>query len=80
MARTLFTRKFWVDAAERAIKTVAQTALATWFVDAAPKVDQAITLETAVWIVGGAAVFSVLTSIVSAPFGEQGTASLVPTS
>jgi hypothetical protein len=77
MTRVLATARFWADAIERAVKTVAQTALATFFVDNLPNVDASITLKDGALIVGGAAVFSILTSIVSAPFGEEGTPSLV---
>lgn len=72
---TLFTKKFWEDAAERALKTAAQSiglALA----------GSAVNILTLDWeTVGGAALtgaaLSVVTSIASAGIGDSGTASLV---
>lgn len=73
----MFTKEFWLDALERAIKTAAQfvigaLALSTdTFVNA---FDLDWTNALGVAVTG--AVLSVLTSLISAPFGQRGTASL----
>jgi hypothetical protein len=71
----MFTKRFWVSASERAIKTFAQTFLAM-------AGAQAFNVVTADWlsllsVSVGAAVLSYLTSIVSAEIGDRGTPSLV---
>lgn len=72
---TLFTRKFWEDAAERALKTAGQSfGLAL--------VGGAVNVLTLDWTtVGGSiltgAALSLATSIASAGIGDSGTASLV---
>jgi hypothetical protein len=77
MARTLFTTKFWGDALERAIKSFAQAAVLVMGQDVTGvDVFQADWQNVVGFGVGGA-VLSILTSIISAPFGEPGTASLV---
>jgi hypothetical protein len=72
----MFTATFWKLAAERAIKTAAQTLLLT--IGAAQGADL-FQLEWATAAAGAAAglVLSLLTSIVSAPFGQPGTPSLI---
>jgi hypothetical protein len=72
----MFTATFWKLAAERAIKTAAQTLLLT--IGAAQGADL-FQLDWATAAAGAAAglVLSLLTSIVSAPFGDTGTPSLV---
>lgn len=71
------TRAFWLDVADRAIRTAAQCLLALWAGDGINllHVDWPASLSLA----GTAAVLSVLTSIVSAPLGPAGTPSLVDT-
>lgn len=74
---SIWSRAFWKDTAERAIKTAAQTAIVAWGVG-----DQLLNLFTADLVLIGqfavsGAVLSVLTSIASAPFSDRGTASLV---
>lgn len=70
----IWTRRFWVDAGERAIKTAAQAAIATFGVGAGLfDVDWSAALS----MTGAAAVLSVLTSIASAEVAETGTASVV---
>lgn len=71
----LATKVFWLDTAERAIKTVAQTWVTLWLV-----ADQVFNILTVDWKqalgVGlGAGVLSVLTSVASA--GSGNSASLV---
>lgn len=63
--RVMLTGQFWADAAERAVKTFAQSALATL---GAGAVDILSVNWVAVLAVGaGAAVVSVLTSLASEP-------------
>jgi hypothetical protein len=74
---SIWSINFWKDAAERAIKTAAQTAIVAWGVG-----DQLLNLFTADLVLIGqfavsGAVLSVLTSIASAPFSDRGTPSLV---
>lgn len=76
MGYLMFTSTFWRDVLERAIKTAAQTALVA--IGAAAGFD----LFTADYVtIGGAAaggfILSVLTSIGSAPFGTNGSPSLL---
>lgn len=72
---TYFTRTFWLDASERAIKTVAQSILSLWVLGDVVfdllKVDWRQTIGVA----AGAGVLSLLMSIVSAK--TSGGASLV---
>lgn len=72
----MFTRFFWKELFERAVKTAAQTLILA--VGAAQGFD----LFTANWkTLGGAAaggfVLSVISSVASAPFGDPGSPSLV---
>jgi hypothetical protein len=74
----MWTRKFWMDAAERAAKSAAQAAL-LYFGG-----DQVFDAWQAHWagagaVALGAAVLSVLTSLVSAKVGDSSSASLVDT-
>ena len=71
----MFTIIFWKAAAERAIKTAAQALLL--FVGADQFDWLAFDWSRAAAVVLGAVVVSVLTSIVSAPFGPEGSPSLV---
>lgn len=75
--RALFTLAFWLDAAERAVKTFAQAASTTMLASGA------LDLFSADWgdiaAVGGlAAVASILTSIASAPVAGVSAASALP--
>lgn len=76
------TRDFWLDAAERAIKTFAQTLLAYFGADAFDVLQA--NWGNALPIAAGAVVLSVLTSLLSLKLGKSGTASatdaVVPTS
>lgn len=71
----MYTVEFWREAAERAIKTAAQLAVATIGTGAVGLLEvdwQAVVLASAL-----GAVLSILTSVASAPFGQPGTPSLV---
>lgn len=70
------TRAWMLEAADRALKSAAQAVILLW---SATKID-AFTLD---WKVAagaalGAASLSVLTSVVSMPFGDPGNASFLP--
>lgn len=78
MKRTLFTRTFWLDATERAVKTAAQSALLAVGADKVLDVMAADWAAVGSFALGGA-VLSLLTSVVSAPVASgTGPASLVP--
>jgi Mg/Co/Ni transporter MgtE len=72
----LFTPEFWRDAAERAVRTAAQTGLALVTATAGlglTDIDWAATAS----IVGLATLASVLTSVATSGVGPTGTASVV---
>lgn len=79
MARELFSKSFWADAIERAVKTAAQSIL-TGFVLSDSGPVNAFTMDaTLAWQLAlSGAVFSLLTSIVSAPIGAANSASVLP--
>lgn len=73
----MWTAAFWKDAAERAVKTAAQALLSLWLVG-----DVLFNIFTVDWgsalgVAAGAAVLSLLSSIVSAPVGQPGSASVL---
>ncbi|MDN5852451.1 MAG: holin [Actinomycetia bacterium] len=73
----MLTSRFWLNTGERAAKTLAQALLALWLAG-----DGALNVITVDWraalgVAAGAALISVLTSIVSAPAADRGTPSLV---
>lgn len=70
----MFTKNFWIDAAERAIKTFAQVFVASGLIIGAG-LDE---WKAALFVALSAALASVLTSIGSEGIGVKGTASLVP--
>lgn len=72
----MFSKTFLRETVERAVKSAAQALLGLWALDAGFNVVNA-DFGLAAGVAGGAAVLSVLTSIVSAPFGKGGSASLV---
>lgn len=67
--RTLFSRSFWADAGERALKSAAQAVLGVALVG--DRVFDVLDADVSVLIGAGAtgAVLSLLTSIASAPVG-----------
>ncbi len=72
----LATGAFWGGAAERCIKTIAQTVLALLTVDASTSVFN-LDFKMAAGIALTAGAVSLLTSIVSAPIGPPGSPSMV---
>lgn len=73
---SIFTLAFWKDATERAIKTGAQALVLAWSGDQFFNV-LVVDWKLALGAAASGAVLSVLTSIISAPFGNQETASLI---
>lgn len=73
----MFTGKFWKAAAERAAKSSAQALLILWGGDAVFSAWDA-DWPAAAGVAAGAAVLSVLTSVVSAAGGDPDSPSLVP--
>lgn len=71
----MWTKTFWKDALERAIKTTAQTAAGLIGADGLGVVD--VDWWGVASVAGLAMVLSILTSVGSAPIGVQGSASLV---
>jgi hypothetical protein len=73
----MWTAVFWKDAAERALKTAAQALLSLWLVGDVMFSLFAVDWASALSVAAGAAVVSLLTSVVSAPVADRGSASLV---
>ena len=71
------SRAFWVDVAERAVKTFAQTLIPLLAADGTNLLN--LDWPAALAVAGTATVLSVLTSIGSAGISGAGTASLVDT-
>lgn len=73
----MFTKTFALKALERAVKTAAQAVLTVWLVG--DQIANALTFDyqLGLGVAAGGAIVSVLTSIISEPFGEEGTPSLV---
>lgn len=71
----MWTISFWKDTAERAIKTAAQALILGAGLAQGANLFE-MDFMAALGLAAGGAVLSLLTSIVSAPFGEKGTASL----
>jgi len=75
---SIFTRAFWLAAAERAVKTGAQFGVVVMAQDwAGIEVFRATLANVAGSFLAGA-VFSVLTSVASAQVGVRGSPSLAP--
>jgi hypothetical protein len=70
---------FWTGAFDRAIKSFAQALLLLWGADEGLNLLE-INLVQSLGVAAGALVLSLLTSIVSAPIGDDGTTSVRPTS
>ena len=73
----MWTAGFWTGAADRCIKSFAQALLLLWGADATFNVLD-VSLPGALGVAVGAAVLSLLTSVVSASAGDRGTSSLLP--
>ena len=71
----MLTSSFWKKTAERAVKTVAQTLLATLTVGTLP--DVALNWRMALLAAGLAGLVSVLTSVASTGTADQDSPSLV---
>jgi len=76
----MFSKQFWMDTLERALKTAAQFGLFAWGTTAFTKVGDVVNTGAAVGlaIVFGAGL-SLLTSVASISIGEKGSPSLLPT-
>jgi hypothetical protein len=72
----MYSREFWLGLIERAAKSTAQCLIGLWLGDTAFDLIQ-VDWRHALGLAAGAAVLSVLTSIVSAPVGVRGSPSLV---
>lgn len=70
----MWTSEFWKQAAERAVKTFAQTLVAAGLVVGVAGWDE---WQAALIAAGIAALLSVATSVASAGFGDKGSPSLV---
>ncbi len=73
----MFRSTFWKESAERCAKSAAQALLGLWALDGFNALNA--DFELAFGVAAGAAILSVLTSVVAAPFGEPGSPSLVDT-
>ncbi len=71
----LWSKAFWLDATERAVKTFAQSALATFGVGATNIMS--VDWQGVLSVGAGAALVSVLTSVASERVGTKGSPSLV---
>lgn len=71
----MFNTLFWIAAAERALKTLAQTLVALIGANAVSVMD--LDWPQMLGVAGTAAVVSILTSLASAPFGKNDGPSLV---
>ncbi len=77
----MFTRSFWVQAGERAVKSAAQMVIVAWGLDVAASTG-AVDAFALDWRLGlgaaaGGAILSLLTSLLSAGVGPSGTPSTV---
>lgn len=73
----MFTKSFWKDALERAIKTTAQSILALWATGATGVLD--VDWVNSLSVAGLAFIMSILTSVGGVNAGDKGTASFVKT-
>lgn len=74
----MFSGTFWKESFERAAKSAAQALIGLWTLDG---IFNIVTVDfgLAAGVAGGAFVLSLLTSVVSAPIGQNGSPSLVET-
>lgn len=73
----MLTKAFWLGATDRCVKSFAQALLLLWGADSGFNILD-VSVPAAFGLAAGAAVLSLLTSIVSAPAGDTGTTSLLP--
>lgn len=71
----MLSKSFWIDAAERAVKTAAQTAVAMLGTGLVGIID--VDWQNVASVSAVAALVSLLTSIASNPVGDRGTAAVV---
>lgn len=71
----MFTKNFWKQAAERGLKSAAQALIGMWTLDGFNVLHADFPL--AAGVAGGAAVLSVLTSVVTSGIGEPNDPSAV---
>lgn len=77
-ARKLFTKDFWLDSTERALKTAGQFAAFAWGTSAMTNVGEVVNVGTyTAFAAFSGLVMSYLTSLASAPIGDDGTPSIV---
>lgn len=69
--------RYWIETAERAVKTAAQSVLAAWAVGDGLANAFELDWKLGAGVAAGGAVMSLLTSIASAGFGPSGSPSLV---
>ena len=73
----MLSSAYWLGVADRAVKSFAQALLLLWGADAGFNL-LAVDIPSALGIAAGAAVLSVLTSLVSLPIGDRGSPSVLP--
>lgn len=71
----MFTKSFWKQAAERAVKSAAQALIGMWTLDGFNVLHADLPLAGGV--AGGAAVLSLLTSLVTSGVGQKNDPSAV---
>lgn len=76
MESDMWSGKFWKQAAERCVKSAAQALLLLWAADGGLNVINVDFLDAAGWA-AGAAVLSLLTSLVTSGVGEPNSPSAV---
>lgn len=74
----MLTAAFWTGALDRAVKSFAQALLLLWGADEGFNVLAVDGWGPHLGVAGGAAVLSLLTSIVSAPVGDRGSTAFLP--
>lgn len=75
--RPYLTAAFWIDTAERAVKTAAQTVVGVIVADGTSLISDVTWTDTAE-LAALALILSALTSVGSAQIGEHGTAAATP--